>query len=222
MAIFNTVYGGEPKWKPWANTLAYYPLDWSLNDESWNWLNLTSSWLSWETLSSWRKVASVTGTWYLEKTNPNFWDMAFDWTISSYINQTVSKSSWAYWTIIMKWTNATNQDIELVVNWVSLYCWVYGWGMITYWNISMNTFYHAVMTYNKSTWKMKFYVNWTYVWESSFTLSISSTSNFRMWYATHNNNPRTWQIWETIVESKEWTATEVANYFNQTKSNYWL
>lgn len=57
----------ESWWKPNANTLAYYPLDWSLNDESWNWLNLTSSWLSWETLSSWRKVASVTNTWYLEK-----------------------------------------------------------------------------------------------------------------------------------------------------------
>jgi hypothetical protein len=35
-------------WKPWANTLAYYPLETDTKDYSWNNRNLTNSWITFD------------------------------------------------------------------------------------------------------------------------------------------------------------------------------
>jgi hypothetical protein len=226
MAIFNTVYGGEPKWKPWTNTIAYYKFDGDSLDYSWNWYNVTSV-TSYDTLSSWIKVAYFSGKLSTSNTNTNLWYDLFkvdqDITISFYVKPS---SFWSEWT----------RPLYISGNWsyrvsrINVYSNKLEWGLWNWWfnyatfstSISTSAFRHIVLVYNHTNKTVSMYKNWTLVstvstsWYSLFTDCTQAIIWYDHWYNSSE------YMWETIFEKSLRTAEQVANYYNLTKSNYWL
>ena len=129
-----------------------------------------------------------------------------------------------------------------MVSFCSLYCWLafnygwYGWqnwefhASATSWtsgkSISWPTMWSWelwTMTYDNTVWA-KFYRNWVYEDSFSNTNNLRNDSLPTFIWAT---NPYTDQyldgyLSDVIIEDKARTAQEITDYYNFTKSNYWL
>ena len=226
-------YIGEV-WTPNANTIAYRPLESNANDIVWgyNWTNV--SWISYDTLASWKKVAKATTTTA---------NIAISWAILDRIwSNDFTISCWVYLTWVnTMWYNITS--LFLVIknsspypwpqiflsnnsNWWS---WIYFAPQWVSW-VSSNTSYDNVINrwinivYTRSSWVCKWYIN--AVQETTQNSNISY-SWWTWWFlfARWDSNQQllTWSMGsEYILELKWWTAQEILNYYNKTKSNYWL
>ena len=218
MAIFNTVYGGEPKWKPWANTLAYYPLTstTTVNDESGNGYNLTNRWsvtfgiydgIDCAYINYWSKNALYSQN--------NIWKTIV-WT------QNFTYSVWAKFNVVQNnWIIVINNDntiedraVGILNNKLAAYIYR-SWTHFAYWDTpTTNTRYYITLTYNWTD--LKIYQNWVEKWSVS-TGGATDVVNI-LWIGQWTN----WYVSNVIVEDKARTATEISDYYNKTKSNYWL
>lgn len=210
------------KWEPWANTIAYYPLEIDTNDYSGNNRNLTNSWVSFVNNIWWATIP----IWYWDG-----WDRAYrtwDYQLSA-------------WYTISLWQKSTRNVMSFIFdmrNNIEYWQWM---NFITEWwyfktrqQKSYNTEEefnrgwdsnrnHWVLTWTGSVWTV--YFNWTQVKQASIANSINTTNwtVLSLWtrysWAT---SPFTWYISKMIIENKARTAQEVADYYNKTKSNYWL
>jgi hypothetical protein len=63
-----------------------------------------------------------------------------------------------------------------------------------------NTLYTSGSVLTKADWWLGIWYTW---WGSS-------------------SDRLSWEISEFILEDRAWTATEISDYFNATKSNYWI
>ena len=230
MAIFNTVYGWEWSWKPWANTIAYYPLTSSttVNDMKWSGTayNLTSKWTSptfWTYW--WVSCAYFSSSWMLYN-NSWTWTALWNYTISIWYNKTDNPPQdngsicwlWVWWinfgyAVALYWkTRPTSTQ------------WVYWFHNATsqsyVWPYSISWWTNIVIVANWSSWKL--YINWVQQW-STFTI-WSSTPNYIAIsrYQSGDTLDRSirWYMSEFIMENKVRTADEVAKYYNSTKANY--
>ena len=213
----------RPVWKPWANTIAYYKLNWNLNDSSWNWYNWT--WANWTekytTLSSWIQVAEF--SWWVSRVTTTFswtpktvsvwayksttlWDAyPYDWKQIIWQN---SADSWNWWIF----RNVSNNTIlyQDGNDYVQL-------NDISY----RDKWMHYLATVDGNV--TKFYLNWEYKWSINKTINVNRS--LWMWTSPYDNNSRYtlyWYISEVILEDMGWTAQEITNYYNQTKSLYWI
>lgn len=227
MAIFNTVYGGTGwggGWTPWENTVAYYPLISDFNDASWKWYNLTNNWGTITTLNgvscayyngsgySYNSSAPVTNIRTLSCwRNPNATGSAM-WILSTWI-------VWSYWESSYKiyW-------IQQRSNWVICGTDWYAEEVDSTFSVTTGNWYHLVITVENGT-TAKLYVNW----ELKNTITRNNAIQPWQWITisckplnTTYPNKMTWYISEAIIENKARTAQEVADYYNKTKSNYWL
>lgn len=225
--------------QPWANTIAYYPLESDGNDYSGNWHNLTwnstpSYWVSWWTKS----VVNLWGNKLWRITN-------LSWTFTNYTFNVWCKISWTgTWQEIF---DCYNWNGSVVAN--SAYFgynssevsqsdffyqrrpwgWTANYGKV-YWtsNRSTNTWYNVCLT-STSSW-IKIFLNWTEIANGNTTWAIVAESwhNSLWWRYDNSTSPAqnknffNWYLSEFIFENKTWTATEVLNYYNWIKSNYWL
>jgi len=212
-------YIGEYKgWKPWANTVAYYPLTDDFNDHKWTWTayNLTNSWWS-ITTYGWVKCAY------------------YSWSTSVY-SQNTSISFWTTRTIVF-WGYLLNTGTAPVV-----WTWIYSYNSLStrvvwyggskssisnyqnYWlNGTSNVYWKWVNIVWISDWsKMELYVNWQL--EASWSNTLYAWSQLKIWWRLWGSWSEhfTWYVNEIILEDKARTAQEVQDYYNQTKSNYWL
>lgn len=218
-------------WNPWSNTIAYYPLNWDVNDYSGNNRNLTAYNVTYDTLTNGEQVAYfnwsnayaiLTGlSLRISKWTQNVWIKKSrnnsgecftqvwatgtnDWGWRTY---TYTTSTWAIWhnlyynSSIFQWYNNT---------WIANWTW-------------MN-----VVTVVSNTWN-KFYVNWQQV---TLTYSKWNTSTW-FWTRTFNTlvlsrhpwasaDRCQWDISRWIIEDRAWTDAEILSYYNLTKWNYWL
>ena len=81
--------------------------------------------------------------------------------------------------------------------------------------------YNVVATQEWST--VKAYLNWEYIGES--TTRPSQIPTWWSLWAVHissHSDKYIWYISNAILENKARTAQEISDYYNQTKSNYWL
>ena len=225
MAIFNTVYGGIPKWKPNANTVAYYKFDWDSLDYSGNWYNVTQV-TSYDTLSSWKKVAYFSGTksspWNCNLGICDLFKVAQNITISFYVKPS---SFWTEWVrpFIFSWSNSWNVvRVDLYsdkLNW-----WLgNGWYNYTTFNTSISTseFQHIVLTYNHTNKEVSMYKNWTLVSTTSTTWYnlFWDWTQANIWYDHWYNSSE--YLGEMIFEKWViWTQEQATQYYNQTKANY--
>jgi hypothetical protein len=85
--------------------------------------------------------------------------------------------------------------------------------------------YNVVGTYNDTTKDKKIYINGVNVWSMSATGTPDFWTNNDI-YIWSNEDWTTslfyWLMSNLIIEDKEWSATDVSNYYNSTKSLYWL
>ena len=218
MPIINMVYKKNKWWKPWANTLAYYPLDSTntVNDLSWNNKTLSNTWVTFWTYN-WVDCANYSWDKYLYRNQSliswsqnftiNMWYLR--WGASHNHSEILSIGS-RYWSnSFMFWLNDSD----------SLYIW--------WWDNDRNTWYvtqqwqwvNVVCSHNN--WTAKVYING--VLQLTATVSYSITSSWTgIWWWFWWDRPIIWNISKFIVESMPRTAQEVADYYNLTKWNYWL
>jgi hypothetical protein len=208
-------------WKPWANTIAYYPLKEDVLDYSGNWNNATwnpNSFTGWVANYSW---ASTTLPTLLAQAKPL--------TLSVRIND------WGVWV----WTH------NISVLWQHTYSWY--WLCLTY-NMEWNNNYRVGFVLSANSWNSfliektypnkiiwwhlvtltrdaniaNLYIDWEYIGQTTYSWKTSNRT-FYLWY-DHWYDGWAWngKISELIFEDKTWTAQEVADYYNQTKWNYWI
>ena len=213
------------RWQPWANTIAYYPLDSTntTNDLSWNSYNLTNSSISFGTYQ-WVDCAYNFGynKWLYTSSWYSF--TLHDYTFGAWFykddswNSTFRRIVWPYeyaYLIYNKntgrlWVNNADTDAKSIVT--------------TYDRTRWNFF---LITFDSSTSTDKMYLNWelktTFVdneWTQRF--------NWRSWVAIWCNKASDsydywgWWISNVVIEDKVWTDQEIASYYNSTKWNYWL
>ena len=222
----------RPKWwwQPWANTIAYYKFNGDSLDYSGNNYDITSV-TSYNTLSSWIKVAYFNGdggtadTW---NCNTNLWYNLFkvdqDITISLYVKVSSFGSSAA-----CPYRAQGNGSYR--VSLLDLYSNQVQWGLWKWWwnfsifntSISTSDFQHIVLVYDHTNKTASMYKNWELVSTVSTTwYSLFTNCNWvSVWFSPFNSSASEY-LSEMIFENKKRNAQEILNYYNQTKSNYWL
>jgi len=205
-------------WKPWTNTIAYYPLKEDFNDHKWTWTsyNLTN----------------------------NGWSITtFNWVPCAYYSGSTSvysiNTSISFWTTrtIVFWGYLLNTGTAPVV-WTGIYSYnslstraVWYWGskasISNYQNYWMdgtsNVYWKWVNIVWISDWsKMELYVNWQL--EASWSNTLYAWSQLKIWWRLWGmwSEYFTWYVNEIILEDKAWTTQEVLDYYNFTKSTYGL
>ena len=221
----NKVYLGStqvrPSWwgrQPWANTIAYYPLKWDLNDYSGNGYNLTNS------------GGVLSNIWWIDCVYYDNWTSSYNNSIPAWATRTLSAR-------IYKWEIPSHSEVILRPWWwtrgrtgvgVASDGWVMKAFISDYSTLWINSATGiSTSTRTNIVWivestNMYLYVNW--VLEASWTRSYASTSS--SWFIlgksdTQDDNYK-WYVNNVIFEDKARTAQEVLNYYNQTKWNYWI
>lgn len=219
------VYLYTDEWLPWEHTIAYYPLNWDINDHSSNGYNL--SWsityqtvgniqvakFSWSNyLTAWQQVVTETKTLTI-----SFWiELNTSSSEQAIVCNAQSPSYKDNWINITKFPNTYNI-------W-SLYGHNATWWM-EYWPTTLSswTWVHYVSIFDRTSGTIKVYKDWTLVGSASAWYDLTYT-----WVALTIGWSATWnryfdgRLSNVIIENKTWTAEQVAWYYNQTKSNYWL
>lgn len=216
-------------WQPWPNTIAYFPLDTDLLDHSGNsfsatirgnvsiwtawWISAGYFWDIWELSWAVTITGSVTVLGYAYKTgNPNYdnasmFGFAWWWSMGWPVCQAL------YWNT--NWpANISNKP------WVALFDWDTQANQTAV-SMNNNEWTHFAATLDWSTKEVKLYTNW--VLSSQYTSSATTLPNY-LWMSRNDWLDRSWigYFSNVIFESKCWTATEISDYFNQTKWDYWI
>lgn len=230
------IYMHSNDWRPWDNTVAYYPLESNGNDYSGNNHNLTWTWTPSYTTSWWTKnVLSLNGS-TLGKISSLSWTYG-NYTINLWIKHN-NTNTWQqfFWNMNSSWWNTvyfnfngTSQDASKIDYWYQRRPWWWSTSYATlYWttNRSANTWYNVCITATPSS--VILYVNWNQVASTSTngTVILDSWGNAIWWrwnwMSNRNENFVNWYMSEFILENKTWTAAQISDYYNSTKSKYWL
>ena len=202
-------------WKPWVNTVFYFPLKSDILDYSWNNISASGGWTITYQWWAWALISSVITINY--STQPT------NFTASCFMkNVTTSdiivafgnlQSSWWY----KGWDIATNVYNAWQPNSIRIECL---WASPTrkqaftptLWNTTIRHLATFVKDWTNSMWY--FYIDWSLVGSQSLVWK-ASTWSYRI---------SEWKMymWDVILENKCWTAAEVSKYYNKTKATYWL
>ncbi len=231
----------ETPFTPWANTLAYYPLEWDLNDYSGNGYTLTNAWGAIFKTDSWIERTVLYFNW-AQPTNYSPWNAyVYTQSLPSSTTSLITINVWSKPAFPIGESYARGM-FDTRFNWNSGWVrWELYQGACTIWinntytpfqNASgyFNTWTLWSVTYSKSTWTVKMYLNgslnnsgsvsstpWNN-WLSNFTLWIGYWGNQSMMY----NRNYLWWIGDVILENKIRTDQEIADYYNASKSIYGL
>ena len=237
MPILNMIYwatGGTPTREPWADTVAYYPLEANTNDYSGNNRNAVSTtWnLTFTTSTDGYACANFPWSTYIEY-----------WTQWSQINY------WTTWCTIALWlwdigNNAgTSYDTNGVLSWHvasdnNILIWiassnnVWGTGNLMFvsknqaqavTNSSLyNTNWMHLYTFTTATdGTMKYYKDSVLVGTYSFNFSSTpSWDDCKIWWNNRDTRQRRYykgKMRQVVFEKKTRTADDVLLYYNTTK-----
>lgn len=210
---------------PWANTKAYYKLNWNLDDSSGNNFNVLSQ--TWTITYPNNKYASMTNFRAVFPTPYSRRWTTDPFTISLWGRNLSNENVFSYW------LDYNNEGYWWLVlsssnSWWSASCvvspWVGGW--TDTFTVSSNVWHNAIVTRGYSEW-MKLYIDWVFKgWMIGGTRDTGDLRiNNRAWIWTLNETGAStisWDLSEIIVENKVRTAQEIADYYNASKSIYWL
>jgi hypothetical protein len=209
------IYKQEQEWQPWENTLLYMKFDWNLKDEvsGNNWTAVSNP--SYTTLASWIQVLDCNTSGYV--LTPSV-AMNTALTLCCWMTGVENKA-----TVVRcdatSWTRNFYQ-----IDW-SPSGWGWGWyyGSTYRWAYSGSTGQtrnYVVLTCG-SNW-INVYVNWTNVYTDSYTSFVWKTQQRWVAYDQHDRAKHYWQYSNLIIENRVWTASEILNYYNATKWDYWI
>ena len=224
------IYVWNNEWLPGENTLVYYPLTstTTVNDMSGNNRNLTNSWVTFWT------YAGVDCAYFPRSNSKKlYWTLPLSWTQNFTFNVWINRQwktfyehgnwqivdLWNPWTNYVQFWIGINDDSNKYVAW-------------TRWNDKTASTTNTTNTWNMVTvthqsWTVKMYVNWTLIINDTISFNVANT-NFTVWSFQSGIDSQTdyfayyWYMSKLICESSIWTAQEVSDYYNSTKSNYWL
>jgi hypothetical protein len=216
-------------WQPWVNTICYYPLNSTYNftDQSWN--NRDLSW-TWWTIQDYNGVSCMYLEWNMYNTSLSW--VLTQFTINCYYNLKTTSDHY-FLTFWMKNTNWLDTD-----PWFFM-CWDFNWrpngyGFWVQYCTSNSTFGAiSIGTSASSEWVLGTWYNWVLTWDGT-TIKL-----YRDWVLlktqawTDNSSRDTIFFWfwanqtklyisNAIIETTVRTDSDVLNYYNQTKSNYWI
>ncbi len=207
----------DEHWQPWANTVAYYPLTSSstVNDLSGNSRNLTNTGVTFW-VYQWVDCANMDWSKFLKNTS-SYWLNNGSFTASIrcfYVYKDIftwnqprfyGDDSWNIWI----YTDPSNDSIGYNPKW---------WQTTTSW--STTKWQLATVTYDGSVCKL--YIDWVNV--DTTSKNNYTYTDSKLWIGGYVPNPSYWKWWlsELILENVARTAEEITDYYNYTKSNYWI
>lgn len=219
--VYLTVSWAATPWQPWVNTIAYYEFDNDLTDSSGNSRDLTlATWsVTYGTASWWGKYAYFDTSTYTTSTSW-FPTIDFDndsYTVSYYWQPKIIYTSWFY--SVFDWSISGSDP-----RWIRVTNSFNVWWFSSRYPAVINTWYYITIV--REWANCSYYVNGTLVDSTVITWTWQSWSHTPLlqinsiWSNSNyvNNN----YLGEFIIEDKARTATEISNYFNQTKSDYWI
>lgn len=215
-------------WQPWANTVAYYPLDSAntVNDLSGNWYDLTNSWITFWTYQ-WVDCADLTTDVFAYSVDAWLPSWSSARTVLFYFYPTTITSDryfMSYWEQdYYKFFAPRRASINPVIYW---FMW-YGSDIDT--SISWVASARALVTLTYDGTDMNMYVDWVNGYSGSLTLNTTAVWNDWKFVVgcrlQSDKSPWqyiTWYMSKLIIEDRAWTQQEVTAYFNLTKWKYWI
>lgn len=216
----------RPKWKPWANTLAYYDFE----NDSWTTLkNWASSWTTYDgtflstpsywTTTAWKKYFICNKNNYA--TTPAVPFNYGNVTINLWMDNLGDSADWfVFWTW---WRSYSAPNVVIIDIWASGTMAL--WNSSTEYNFWRPLWWH-LMTFTGDGSNSKYYIDWTLIQTKSY--STSTTNSYQIWIWTiyeQKSQSTRWfwgYFWAVMIEGKVWTVQEIQDYYDLTKSNYWL
>jgi hypothetical protein len=224
----------DEHWQPWANTVAYYEFEQNLNDSSWNGNTATGTGIGY-TLVDWQYVVTnTTSTWYINLPNwlgTNIW--SGDFTLSFWVYPVTpwGTSDW----VLLFWVSSSTTPYY----WPNIY-FDYYWNKRVTFRLSKENsdrldlldiddsliwaWHHFVMTRNSGV--VSCYIDTTLKWTFNSSVTVPSSTETNVLFARWTDAQAWYNTWakmdKAILESVWWTAEEVLDYYNYTKSNYWI
>lgn len=208
-------------WQPWANTIAYWKLDWDTTDELWNYDMVTRIWtMNYWTLSWWQKYGIFNGSTILSVASVPSWTK---WTLSFWINK-----SWTseYVSFVQNINTDWSDNYTQIVLKQTEIGFRIPWWSNNFRNYTQSTWewHHIVLTQDWTG--MCLYIDNVQIWS---TRSNNSWFNAKWWNQlciwwlirwTQAYSIFNWYLSNMIIESEARTAQEVSDYYNLTKSLY--
>jgi hypothetical protein len=203
-------YIGEV-WTPWSNTIAYFPFTNNQDDITGNYtLSSTGTKQTiWYQFSTWSN-SFVEWVWSVKTVRFMSYWCKMDTLSSSAATLTWWINQW-WWRYIWYHTDSSQNKKFAFINSSSNF--VYS----SQQNTSTWTWYHLAYWIDSNS-NYKAWLNWTLV--RSWTQAAKSYTDFSFRLILQNYTTATFS--DVIVEDRLWTSDEISNYYNQTKSDYWL
>lgn len=198
----------EQWWQPWANTIIYYNFANNVNDQSWNNNNATASW----TISYGTNYVDLT-SWKLQVPDMSY---ANDMTISFWTKCNAASNTGALFDVI----NSGHNKIIFRIEWVKMYS---DYPSYSPYNYTYSTSRRYLVATFDSSW-VKYYIDGALVATETAWSSTPWASGWSYIWAHWDGgwwNPQLY-AWYFIIEDKARTATEISDYYNLTKWDYWL
>lgn len=226
----------RPSYTPWpwqpdpTRTMLYLKFNNNLADSSGNWVVVSWAWISYWTIGD-NHYAEMTGGWSQTYITPpvSVWNQIWmgDFCVS------------------LRWYPVTT------TRWSSCFfmAWNQGWWAPRPWifinygaddgypamrfhtdewkftsNMPANQWIH--MCFTRVSWEVSWYINWQLLWSFISNRNISGIDNFFILNRNTDSYQQRSQMWakvsEVILEKAGRSNDDVSNYYDQTKSNYWL
>lgn len=204
---------------PWANTIAYFPFETDTLDHSWKWVTLSST-----------QYFSKGSIWYTRS--------ASQWSSPTYIWASFTNSNAKLISLWYKINSVTTTWVTAIANLqkygdVSYYPWhqdsTLRWKIVAFsnslyavwWSMSwpsINAWHHLVVMYDGTAIKVA--IDWVVTTLYNWAWYNFGDTVMLIW---------TWSYWSSnvemsnaIIESQPRTAQKITNYYQKTKSKYWL
>lgn len=211
--------GTKESFTPWANTIYYFPLDTDATDHSWHWYTLSNTWTA---TTLWRNFTSSVTTSPSGSTISNakfrmMWIKINNvWYQSQKTNSaTMNVDDWFNLVLMSGWVGQSRPIT------ISYYYQSWSSYATTDWQPNLTTWNWYCIAFQNEWTEAVAYCNWVrhvmatwktgYSWGNQWILKKESTTT---WMSV--------DISEIILESATRTQSQIVNYFNDTKSMYWV
>lgn len=213
-------------WQPWANTMLYVPMKVDLLDHSLSPKTITNTWIALD-----NTMLADMWVWYFRWNSDD--GLFFSWVEFWNNDFTISRREKTLWNSSSNWSRFSSSydgwssRAWLLLGYVRVYLYVWTWW--SSWDIingssvfssTPNTRVHRVLTREWSSWKT--YRNNVLFWSATGSGSVWYNTEVIWNYRPWDKNPFIWYMSDFIIENKVRTTQEISDYYNQTKTNYWL
>jgi hypothetical protein len=198
--------------QPWANTIAYYELNWDATDATGNY-DGTASNVTYTTLASWIQVATFNGSDSKISIADPLVNNLSTFTVNVWFNDIANN----FGNVLDNQSSVNDWMLMDSIDGTQFRVWL-GWWSASDSSLTLNTWHNVVLAYNNGTYIVYFDNQLDYT--ENFT--YRNWINMTIWAWVAQNRYWTWYISKVIFENKTRTAQEISNYYNQTKWDYWI